>query len=85
MHTFFYTTGITGAKTSAVTSTFFSKIRILLVESPKGHGRNTTCGKHGGLNKPLSVLEQEGCIHDETGVKTRLEQSLQIQKGVKSS
>lgn len=34
---------------------------------------------------PLSVLEQEGCIHDETRVQTRLEQRLEIQKAVKSS
>ena len=85
MHTLFYTTAITCAKNSAVTSTFFSKIIILLVESPKGHSRKTQCREHWGLNSPLSVLEQEGCIPKETRVKTRLEQRLKIQKGLKSS
>lgn len=38
-----------------------------------------------GWISSLSVLEQEGCIHHETGVRTRLEQRLKIQKQVKSS
>lgn len=36
-----------------------------------------------GWISPLSALEQEVCIHDETRVKTKAEQILKIQKEVK--